>query len=280
MMLLVALVAFSAEPISEEFDLLGEANAEFEKLGRVSDSTISDLRAALREAEEPQQVDLLMALGFALLPSDAEGALKPLRKALRLSKARAREDDIPITLQRTIMRTLMKLQRYGDAATVYSMYGYALDAATHQALALKLTQTAESLEEVEAAQRHSAKAVAGASDEPTSQLVRGLSLVIGEDASGREEAVSSLIAAFKLRSRQDVKDSTYPKGWPTDLEAHGWHTLGMLLASAPDVDVTALTEAVRAFKAASELAPGQEHYEHSLAGARATLVSVHARPLP
>jgi len=269
-MLLVALAALSLLP--EHAELLNEAEAEMGKGGHITQSTIAELRDAV--AEDPQQVDLLTALGYALLQTEPEEALKPLRKALRLSKNKAGEDDVPLTLHRTVVETLMKLQRFEDAATVHAMYGYELDAKTHQRLALSLTQMAGTQSAVEAAQRHAAKAVEVAPTEPTSHLCRGLALVLGEYSSGREEATVSLRAAFKLRSGMrsgavlGVRDSTFPDEWPPELEAHARHTLGMLLASQEEPQ---LEEARDAFEVALRLVPGTEFYQQSLDGVKSAL---------
>ena len=253
--------------------LLAEAQAEASQGGRVSSDTVSSLRDAV--SEDPQSVDLLTALGYALLPTEPEEALKPLRKALRLAKANKAEDTTtPVTVQRTVVETLMKLQRFVDAAHVYSMYGHELDAKTHQALALKLTQTSETASAVKAAQKHSAMAVELAPTEPTSHLARGLSLVIGEDSSRRDEATVSLRAAFKIRSSMrsgkvlGVRDSTYPDEWPAELEAYARHTLGMLLVSQEEPK---LEEAQEEFAKAASLAPDQEQFQQSLQGVRHAL---------
>ena len=200
MLALVGLVALAPLClIDEHATLLSEAQAEVARGGHVSSDTVASLRDAV--AEDPQSVDLLTALGYALLPTEPEEALKPLRKCLRLINSKKSEDTTtPVTVQRTVVETLMRLQRFVDAAHVYSMYGHDLPAKTHQALALKLTQTSETASAVKAAQKHSEKAVELAPTEPTSHLARGLSLVIGEDSSRRDEATVSLQAAFKIRS--------------------------------------------------------------------------------
>lgn len=284
--MLLAVVTLALGGLSQEHtDLLNEAEAELRNPaggGKVSQDTIDELRSAV--AEDPKSLDLLTALGYALLPSEPEEALKPLRKALRLSKQKDADadvhgqkdgdDEVALTLHRTVVETLMKLQRFEDAATVHAMYGYELDAKTHQRLSLKLTQTAETQSAVEAAQRHSFKAVEIAPTEPTSHLARGLSLIIGEDSSKRDEATSSLRAAFKLRSGMrsgkvlGVKDSTYPDEWPSELEAHARHVLGMLLASQEEPN---LEEALESFEQATLLAPGEEFYKQSLDGAKDAL---------
>ena len=274
MLALVGLVALAPLCLLKEHEtLLSEAQAEVARGGRVSDDTVASLRDAL--AEDPQSVDLLTALGYALLPTQPEEALKPLRKCLRLVKSKKAEDtSTPVTVQRTVIETLMRLQRYVDAAHVYSMYGYDLDAKTHQVLALKLTQTSETASAVKAAQKHSQLAVELAPSEPTSHLARGLSLVIGEDSSKRDEATVSLQAAFKIRSGMrsgkvlGVKDSTYPDEWPSELEAHARHVLGMLLASQEEPN---LEEALESFEQATLLAPGEEFYKQSLDGAKDAL---------
>ena len=271
MLALVGLVALAPLCLLKEHEtLLSEAQAEVARGGRVSDDTVASLRDAL--AEDPQSVDLLTALGYALLPTQPEEALKPLRKCLRLVKSKKAEDtSTPVTVQRTVIETLMRLQRYVDAAHVYSMYGYDLDAKTHQVLALKLTQTSETASAVKAAQKHSQLAVELAPAEPTSHLARGLSLVIGEDSSKRDEATVSLQAAFKIRSGMrsgkvlGVKDSTYPDEWPVELESYARHTLGMLLVSE---EKPKLKEAEEQFTMAASLAPEQEQFQQSLQGVR------------
>ena len=161
--MLLAVVTLALGGLSQEHtDLLNEAEAELRNPaggGKVSQDTIDELRSAV--AEDPKSLDLLTALGYALLPSEPEEALKPLRKALRLSKQKDADadvhgqkdgdDEVALTLHRTVVETLMKLQRFEDAATVHAMYGYELDAKTHQRLSLKLTQTAETQSAVEAA---------------------------------------------------------------------------------------------------------------------------------
>lgn len=274
MLALLGLVALAPLCLLEEHaTLLSEAQAEVTRGGRVSSDTVASLRDAV--AEDPQSVDLLTALGYALLPTEPEEALKPLRKCLRLVKSKKSEDTTtPVTVQRTVVETLMKLQRFVDAAHVYSMYGHDLDAKTHQALALKLTQTSETASAVKAAQKHSEMAVELAPTEPTSHLARGLSLVIGEDSSRRDEATVSLQAAFKIRSGMrsgkvlGVKDSTYPDEWPAELESYARHTLGMLLVSQEEPKLKDLKEAEEQFAVAASLAPDQEQFKQSLQGVR------------
>ena len=271
MLALVGLVALAPLCLLDEHaTLLSEAQAEVARGGHVSSDTVASLRDAV--AEDPQSVDLLTALGYALLPTEPEEALKPLRKCLRLINSKKSEDTTtPVTVQRTVVETLMRLQRFVDAAHVYSMYGHDLPAKTHQALALKLTQTSETASAVKAAQKHSEKAVELAPTEPTSHLARGLSLVIGEDSSRRDEATVSLQAAFKIRSGMrsgkvmGVKDSTYPDEWPVELESYARHTLGMLLVSEEEPK---LREAEEQFAVAASLAPDQEQFQQSLQGVR------------
>ena len=72
--MLLAVVTLALGGLSQEHtDLLNEAEAELRNPaggGKVSQDTIDELRSAV--AEDPKSLDLLTALGYALLPSEPE----------------------------------------------------------------------------------------------------------------------------------------------------------------------------------------------------------------
>jgi len=262
--LLSALLPSSAAILPEHAELLTTAKKELDRFGRISSSTTAELRDAVEEDSE--NVDLLTAVGYGLLPDDAEEGLKSLQRALKLGKKRKVTGE-PSVLYNTVVQTLMQLGRYSAAAEAYGRYGYALDAATHQNLALRLAQAAQTSTEAEAARNHSARALALAPIEPTSHLCLAFSLLIdGPDEANQQEAEAALTKAFELRSDDAVQDSAFPQGWPAELEAHAHHLLGKLIASTPPQpeENGRLSLALEAFQAAVRLAPQHAPYQESL----------------
>jgi tetratricopeptide (TPR) repeat protein len=259
-MLLLAVAVATIYP--EHADLLTSVMDELNTRGGISDGHREELAEAVKE--EPKNVDLMAAYGFALAQSgDQEAALKPMKKALRLGKQQKPEEE-PTLLHTTLVGLLMKMGKFADAAQIFATYGYALPAGVHQTLALRLAQGAQDATGADAARRHAAKAVEAAPEEPTSQLSHGLAL-LSEDPMPTEAATAALKRAFALR-KQNATDSSFAEAWPPTLEAHASHMLGKLIATNPPEPEKNphLEEAYLAFQRAHALAPEHEPYQKSM----------------
>ena len=261
LLVLLATAIVSTALLDEHAELLITVKAELEK-GPVNQATLRDLEEAV--VEEPKEVDLMAALGYALLSAgDTALAVTHLTNALNLGKKQKRKDS-PIHLHATIIQTLMRLDRYQDAASIYENHGHEISAAVHQHLALRLSQAARTEADFATAMLHAAKAMELAPSEPSSHLAQAFSRV----GSDQEGAVVAFRRAFRLRAgdAESAADSAFPNAWPQALEAAAWHTFGVILASNPinPLKNERLDEARQAFEKAVQLVPGSTRFEHSL----------------
>jgi thioredoxin-like negative regulator of GroEL len=149
---------------ADHAELLHSVREQLEGGGKVSETHISDLREALEE--NPKQVDLLTMLAYALLSrNQPDEAVTQMKKALKLAKQQGRNGADGTA--KTLLKTLLRLNRFEEASQMYSTYDIPLDAATHSMLALRLAQGSQTEREGQAALLHSEKALEMAPLEPT-----------------------------------------------------------------------------------------------------------------
>jgi hypothetical protein len=169
------------------------------------------------------------------------------------------------SLLATTVHTLMRLENYNRAATVFKALGeplgLALPVATHQHLALRLAQ--KNSEATDAALMNSIEALELAPTEPSSHLAHGVALLIGTEAEKwTKTAVDALREGFRLRET-GAQDSAFPDSWPAGLEANAQHMLGLLLSSHPKEPAKndQLGAAREAFLQAVNLVPQHTPYQ-------------------
>eukprot|EP00966_Prymnesium_polylepis_P019889 458462-Prymnesium_polylepis.1 len=272
-MLHVGILLATLAIMPDNAELLIEAKDAYEKFGRCSQDVIDDLRTAVKE--EPQEVDLRIALGHALLQEEPEKGLKSLRKALKLG--RKQEQDTPPSLQQTVVQQLMKVQKYTEAHAVYESHGHEMDSGVHQSLSLHLALGSRGPGPQAAAARvHAEKAIAIAPDDPNAQLSMGFAAATPQDeqetaeqGTGRlREAEVALRKAFRLREKAEAKPKKGKEKiapLTTELQAHARHLLGsMILHQAPPEENSRLQEALHSLKAATTLLPNHEPYQEGV----------------
>lgn len=249
---------------ADHAELLHSVREQLEGGGKVSETHISDLREALEE--NAKQVDLLTMLAYALLSrNQPDEAVTQMKKALKLDKQQGRNGADGVA--KTLVKTLLRLNRFEEASQMYSTYEIPLDAATHSMLALRLAQGSQTEREGLAALSHSEKALEMAPQEPTTHLARGMALLMSGNFSPNspEPVMDALTSAFELREKGAL-DSAFPEKWPETLEAHVHHTLGKLIATTPPEPEknTRLDDAVLHFTKAAQLLPDHKVYKESL----------------
>ena len=270
----MAMLTASSSALDPEYaELLTRVKDEFETLGKASDVSINELREAVADEED---VDLLTAYGYALIQGtdprrvdNRKEAVIHMAKALKLGKKLRKGAAPPVSLHATLVQTLLQLGKTAEASATYELHKLPLSTELHQILALRLAQGVQSDRASASALLHSSKAMELASEEPTSQLARGFSLLLGKEVSeaSREQAIHALRTCFTLRAADNATtDSAFPEAWPAELEATGHHALGKLLASFPDEpeENAQLDEALGHFEQAIKLVPQHAPYAESL----------------
>lgn len=237
--------------------LMRDTRQEISEAGHVSASNMEALEQAL--LEEPEEVELLSAYGYALLPKRPEEAVTQLEKAMRIAEKQRMFSAKPLFT--AVVTALVRLNRLEDAAAAFARYGYPLEVPMHQQLALRLAQNGS-----QASVLHAEESTKLAPLEPTSHLCLGLALLTTPGA--QKKASAALRKAFDLRydEEQEWRDSSFPGEWPPELEATARHQLGMLVANDPPEpeENSQLQEALDHFMEAVRLLPKHEAFKESL----------------